>query len=309
VPLNPKTLKITHLFAQFLYTNKQLDLPGIGTFLLDPSVVIDIDKNKQQKPVDLNGVTFKYDTSIKEDPRLIAFISEHTGKIKALASADLYSHLELAKQFLNIGKPYLFEGIGSLSKMQTGELSFTPGYVLAERMETIATKDHQKETITEEPAGDYSSVLYNKKDKTAWKKPAALALIIAGFGLAIWGGYTVYKNNAAKKENPVIEQTPVDEVVTKVKDTSVTIKDTAVNIQPVSATPAGSVKFILETSPKERAFFRFNRLRTFQWKVDMETKDSSLFTIYMLLPVNASDTSRVLDSLSRLNGKRVYIQQ
>ena len=32
-----------------------------------------------------------------------------TGKIKALASADLESYLELAQQFLNIGKPYLLE--------------------------------------------------------------------------------------------------------------------------------------------------------------------------------------------------------
>jgi hypothetical protein len=302
-------LKITHLFAQFLYTNKQLDLPGIGTFLLDPSVVIDIDKNKQQKPVDLNGVTFKYDTSIKEDPELITFISEHTGKIKALASADLYSHLELAKQFLNIGKPYLFEGIGSLAKKQSGELSFTPGYVLAEKMESISSREHTKESVTEEPAGDYTSVFLNKKDKAAWKKPAAIALILAGFGLAIWGGYTVYKNNAAKKDNPVIEKTPDTEGVTIIKDSTVTTKDSLAKIQTVPATPAGSVKFILETSPKERAFFRYNRLKTFQWKVEMETKDSSLFTIYMLLPVNAADTSRVLDSLSRLNGKRVYIQQ
>ena len=41
----------------------------------------------------------------------------------------------------------------------------------------------------------------------------------------------------------------------------------------------------------------------------METKDSVSFTLYMLLPVTAADTSRVLDSLSRLNGKRVRIEQ
>ena len=34
-------MKLALLLAQYLYSHKKLDLPGIGTFHLDPSVIID----------------------------------------------------------------------------------------------------------------------------------------------------------------------------------------------------------------------------------------------------------------------------
>lgn len=316
VLLNSMTLKITTLLAQYLYTKKQLYLPGIGIFTLDNDIVPAPEKDKHNKTSALEGVSFLHDRTVKEDPDLIAFISEHSGKIKALASADLYSHLELASQFLNIGKPFLFEGIGSLVKTQTGEFSFTPGQVIPDRMDSAVLREYGKETISEEPVGDYKSVFYNKHTKSAWKKPAAIGLILLGFGLAIWGGYTVYKKRTerSEKEETVVssdknETNRNQSTISKSPDTTIQKKDTTVtSIQP-PIMPAGTKKFILEVSPKERALYRYNRLKTFQWQVEMETKDSSLFTLYMLLPVSAADTSRVLDSLSRLNGKRVYVAQ
>lgn len=311
VHLNSKTLKITNLLAQYLYTKKQLNLPGIGTFTLDNEIVLDYEKTKQNKTFELEGVSFQKDRTVKEDPDLIAFISEHSGKIKALASADLHSHLELASQFLNIGKPFLFEGIGILVKTQSGEYSFTPGQVIPDRLDPATHRDFAKEAISEEPVGDYKSVFYNKHTKTAWKKPAAIVLILLGFGLAIWGGYTVYKRNSERNDT---EETVVKTDQNKQTADSVTQQnpnpDLPANTSSQSVTiPAGTTKFILEISPKERALYRYNRLKTFQWQVELETKDSSSFTLYMLLPVLPADTSRVLDSLSRLNGKRVYIAQ
>lgn len=320
VALNSKALKITILLAQFLYTKKRLDLPGIGTFLLESDFVPDADKMKQNKTYLLEGVSFENNRMVKEDPELIQFISEHSGKIKALASADLNSHLELARQFLNIGKPFLFEGIGSLVKTQAEGFSFTPGQVITEKLDPTSHRDYGKETVSDEPVGDYRKVLYNKSQKSEWKKPVAIGLILLGFALAIWGGYTVYKKNTAKskkeesavqKENNDIAPAPKNETQpndTSVQKTDTTTKGTAASPNTV-VKPAGTIKFILETSQKERAFYRFNRLKTFQWPVAMETRDSSLFTLYMLLPVAPADTNRILDSLSRLNGKRVYIAQ
>jgi hypothetical protein len=53
----------------------------------------------------------------EEDAELVIFIAENTGKMKSLVASDLDSNLELARQFLNIGKPYLFEGIGHFQKI------------------------------------------------------------------------------------------------------------------------------------------------------------------------------------------------
>jgi len=320
VHLNSMTLKITTLLAQYLYTKKQLDLPGIGTFTLDNDLEPDTEKIKHNKSITLEGISFHYDRTVKENPDLIAFISEHSGKIKALASADLNSHLEQANQFLNIGKPFPFEGIGSLVKTQTGEFSFTPGQVIPERMDPTTHREYEKEKISEEPVGDYKSVFYNKHTKSAWKKPAAIILILLGFGLAIWGGYTVYKKRTERSEKveTVVssdknETNQNQNTINESPDTTTLKKDTTANTTTTSIQPpiiaAGTKKFILEVSPKERALYRYNRLKTFQWQVEMETRDSSSFTLYMLLPVSPADTSRVLDSLSRLNGKRVYIAQ
>ena len=63
----------------------------------------------------LDGVRFESKPFLKDTPDLIAFIAEKTGKMRALAAADLDSHLVLAEEFLNIGKPFAFEGIGIIT--------------------------------------------------------------------------------------------------------------------------------------------------------------------------------------------------
>ena len=83
-------MKISPLLAQYLFTNKQLSLAGLGRFILEDS----------------GGITFHQDITVKEDPELVSFIAEKSGKMKSLIAADLDSNLELARQFLNIGKPY-----------------------------------------------------------------------------------------------------------------------------------------------------------------------------------------------------------
>ena len=101
-----------------------MDLPGLGSFRLDPQT------NNTEDSAVLEGVSFENDPLARQSPELVAFISAETGKMKALAAADLDSHLELAQQFLNIGKPFMFEGIGSLAKQRNGEYTFAAGPVL-----------------------------------------------------------------------------------------------------------------------------------------------------------------------------------
>lgn len=307
-------MKLAPLLAQYLYIHKRLDLPGLGTFLLDSAVVIDQETNKQSKSPVIEGVTFEKNIATKESPDLIQFISSQSGKIKALASADLDSHLSLAQQFINIGKPFLFEGIGSLSKIGAGEYTFTPGHVLAEKFTDQQTKDSSNTHSTEEQDNDYKSVFYAPKAKMKWAKPVTILLILVGLGLAILGGYTVYKRTAATEE--VAAAAPDTTVVENNNNAGETIilpdsvtapkKDSLVSV--VQNIPAGTTKFVLETAIAARAFPRFKRLKEFQWNVLMETTDSVSYKLYMLLPVVAADTTRVIDSLSKLNGRRVYIE-
>ncbi|MBC7875019.1 MAG: hypothetical protein H7Y01_13535 [Ferruginibacter sp.] len=300
-------MKIAPLLAKFLYIHKRMDLPGLGTFLLDPSVTIEPESSKHAKPVNLEGVSFESKPSLKESPELIQFISSQTGKIKALAAADLDSHLGLAQQFLNIGKPFLFEGIGSMVKIQSGEFAFTSGLVMPALMKDYSVKEISSTSHIEESSAEYNSI-FARKTKTKWKKPVAVILFLAGLALAIWGGYTVYKKTTAKKDNtPAVEDKKEETVL--VKDTARYQEDSVIAPVTMTIVPAGNYKFVLETSNAQRAFSRYSKLKTFQWNVQMETKDSLSYKIFMVLPVIPSDTTRILDSLSSLTGKRVYIER
>lgn len=299
------TVKIAPLLAHYLYTNKRLDLPGIGTFLLDNSISVEPENNKQSKNIELEGVTFESNTSIKEPSEdLIQYISTHSGRIKPLANADLDSYLWLALQFINIGKPYLIEGIGSLTKINSGGFEFVPGHVLTEKLKDIVAKE--AENMASRAADDnYKNIFYSQKPKANWRKPVAILLVLAGLGLAIWGGYTVYKKTSDKKDSGKTDINTKKENITQ-PDTATIQKDSVIDI--VQKTPEGKNKFILEVSNRIRAIKRYNTLKNYLWDVQIETKDSVFYKVFMVLPVTGADTTRVKDSLSLLNGKRVYIE-
>lgn len=302
-------MKLAPLLARFLYSNKRLDLPGIGTFLLDPAENIDEDYIKAGKPIPADLISFENNPSLKESPDLIQFISTETGKIKALAAADLGSHLSLMQQFLNIGKSFLVEGIGSLAKIKSGEYVFTPGETLPERIKESSSRSTAETSPNEESLADYKSIFYKPgKKNISLRKPTLIFLIMAGIALAIWGGYKVYKittGNNKSADNDKKEQ------VVPATDTTVTQKDSVSSpAQHTAVTiPRGTYKFILEVANPKRAFERFGKLKTFQWNVQMETKDSVSYKLFMLLTALPADTSRIIDSLSMLNGRKVYIEQ
>lgn len=315
-------MKIASLLAHFLYTHKKLDLPGIGTFLLDTTVVTETE-NTKNKQVLLEGVSFVQNNATKEDPALIDYISSHTGKIKPLASSDLESHLELAQQFMNIGKPFLFDGIGTIAKINRNEYVFTPGVMITEPAQEYVSHETHLSPAADYPT-DYKEVFYHKKEAPKWKKPLIIFLAIAGIALAIWGGYTVYKNSAADNESGAAESEitplPVQDNTTEAvqpADTShnaVPANDTALQTvtAPATPAPAGSYKFIVETAAKERALARFEKLKnSFKLPVQLETKDSLTFKIYFILAAHPADTARMIDSLKKAYtppGKRAYVE-
>lgn len=303
-------MKLAPLLAQFLYSHKRLDLPGIGHFLLSDIGYEDTD-SKQAKISKTVDITFENDPSLKETPDLVQYISSQTGKIKALAAADLDSHLSLIQQFLNIGKPFLLEGIGSLVKIRSGEYAFSSGDILPEKMKDYTAREISATSSVEESFSDYKRPINKGNDKN-WRRPAVILLILAGIGLAVWGGYTVYKittskNRTAKKEDA--KEIDNTNQVTLVDTSKQQIDTSAKDIPQVQVSvPPGNFRFVLETANAKRAFERYNRLKEYQWAVQMETKDSITYKLFMVLPVAIADTSRIIDSLSGVNGKKVYIE-
>jgi hypothetical protein len=290
-------VKITSLLAQYLYKNHRLDLPGIGTFLLDPSSTSALDSSsKQQRSTTMEGVTFKSNPSLKDSPDLVAFISSQTGKMKALANADLESHIELMQQFLNIGKIFEFEGIGSLIKKRTGVFEFTPLAVASDKVKEYKTKDTAPVTL-ETSAENYESFLAAPRVAFSYRKVVMPVLVLCGITLAIWGGYTISKN-AAADDTATVVNTSIPVAPPPVIDS------TAIKAEMAKAK---DYKYVLQVSKKQPALKRYNQLRTNLWDVKMETQDSVQYKLFLLLPAMNADTTHVMDSLTAMTGRRVYI--
>ena len=280
-------MKLGPLLAQYLYQQRRLDLPGMGSFMIDAS------QTGESVKTIIPGISFESNPAVKEDPNLIKYISDQSGKMKALASADFNSYLQLALQFLNIGKPFLFEGIGSLVKKTSGTFAFAPGETTQENMKEFSAREISATSSTEESFNKYDE----EKRKISWKKPVSILLVLVSIVIVVWGGYTLYKKTKDRKNNSIELQDLSQVNTTPVK------QDSALKPQPPQ-----QYKYILETANQKRAIERFNRLKSYQWNVNLETKDSATYTIFMLLPVNTGDTTRILDSLTALNGKMVFIE-
>jgi hypothetical protein len=278
-------LKISPLLAQFLINNKQLSLSGLGRFILNDS----------------GEINFQHDASVREDAELVVFIAVNTGKMKSLVASDLDSNLELARQFLNIGKPYLFEGIGTLSKNKYGTIEFVQGTSSQEKNKENAGDGRDKTSTTENSFTDYEEMFSPKKPgPPATKRIVTWLVAIAGLSLAVFGGYIVYTKTKNKKEPVVIKEdiqpVTINNTLSKKPDSIPQITE--------AVDTSGMYRFVIEKAARQRAFFRYNHLRENLIDVKMDTKDSVLFNLYFLLPSAPADTARKRDSLQRLYSTR-----
>ena len=226
--------------------------------------------------------------------------------MRALAAADLASHLQLSEQFLNIGKPFAFEGIGIIARGKNGEIEFAPITVLTEKVKEYKTKETVASSPKEQTAGDYESFLSPSKSNPGWKKPVLGFFLVCGIGCTIWGGYEISKR-ANQHKSAGATQTSLTTATIPFADSSlVPEKDTITSISTTLPVD-NNYKYVLEMAKSKRAFKRYNQLKAIQWQVQLETNDSVQYKLVMLLPA-VSDTSKTIDSLTALTGKKVYIE-
>ena len=291
-------MKLAALLTEYFLSNKRLDLPGIGIFRIIETITEEKDIAIQASIATSEEIIFENDPSIKDVPELINFLASRSGKMKSLTAADLNSHLRQAKEFLNIGKPFLFEGIGSLSKLNSGEYVF-----VSWNPKDLTSKEINITSGTEDSLTNYKNIFSASRAKILWKKPVLILFVLAGLAVAAWLGYIVYRNSI--KNKPVASQ----EIKVKIipdTDTRDLNKDST---KTIPAKPQnGEYKYILEVANKYRAFERFGRLKSYGWKIQMETADSVEYKLFLSLRVPPENITSVIDSLSLLNGRKVYIE-
>jgi hypothetical protein len=313
-------LKLPLLLTQFLYQNKKLNLPGIGTFTLDPGAVLPDEADKNQH-VEIQGVEFSNIPVFRPDDDLIEFIRLHTGKMKSLAEADLESYLTLGIQLLNIGKPFYFEGIGAITKSQEGKYEFTPGEFVSLKLEDTEIEKREKQdkrkSVFEEKHDEY------QPQSNGLRKFLLVLGIICGLGLIGWGGYTLYKRNTYQENpnhsiqtgqdsiQPKTDSVPVtDTQSTTVQTDSLSHKKPDNNTGNIISRDSVFYKYIiLATDRKNKAIRRYQQLLSYDLKIKMDTKDSSFFKLYFTFPALVKDTSRIKDSLDRVYATKVVIEK
>ena len=294
-------MKLSVLFAKYLYQHKQLNLPGIGTFQVDKTMVVP--ENADKSVPDLSQyIKFIQQPVSRPDDAFIEFIRTHTGKIRPLAESDLESYLEDGKNMLNIGKPFHLEGIGSLHKTKSGIYEFKPGEPLLERFEHAAETDNDQFRRNKTAYEDR----YNTGGNASMRKLFIAAGVLIFLAVIVWGGYSLYTKKSS--DDNVIES---ESVGTSQDTTSNTTHPTDSSpVVPDAAPDDGKYHFIIETTPlKTRALKRFRQLKSIGVNIQMETADSSFFKLYFDLPAQPKDTTRIKDSLRlRYGSRRVIVE-
>lgn len=285
-------MKIEQLLAQHFYNSKKVTLQGMGTFMLSPDFVMPKDTDKDAEIPD-NAISFTYNQRATEDDALIDYIVQQTRKMKSLASADLDSYLILGKQFLNIGKPFIIEGIGMLAKNQQGELEFIKGNTFHTKMETATAALKEK---AEDAEISFSSDI---KPPSGGKKGLLIALLITGLGLA---GTTAWYFLIRKNNTNITTRTVTPVINTDTTKTTETKPDTTAVIPaapPVAAADGYTFKVVfMITADSNRAVYRMNELTNRGHKVIMYKQDSVRYRLAEPFTLPLSDTTRIKDSLN-----------
>lgn len=297
-------MKIEQLIVQYLYLNKQVTLQGIGTFKLDPSVVLPAENDKEKDFVmPDNAFQFEYNLKAEEDNGLVNYIVQHTRKILPLASADLDSYAILAKQFLNIGKPLVIEGVGTVQKNQQGNYQFTPGLFITPRIDDIPKQLREKrdESVSFESEGKV-----NNSRRNLMIGVTITVLILAALGI-----YYVATNKKTSEPEP---NTPVESATTNPVQQDTIVQQTAdtttkVAVLPPVKTDSFNFKIVLKRYTTEDAAQKaFKRLTTYGHKLQVLKLDSAKYELAIPFKTPLSDTSRAKDSLKRFFGGAPYIK-
>jgi hypothetical protein len=294
------------LIRQYLYQNKSISLPGIGRLAFAPDVQLPSGVSEKTETIPLQDLRFTYDLQQQADPEFVKFVSTHTGKIAPLASSDVDSHFMLSRQFINIGKAYIIDGVGTVEKKDDGTYGFTPGTYIP--VSDAITTTHKPLKVREPlPVIPKNVTAVKKQQQQVNYRNIILILgLIVVLGAATWAVWYYMKNRST-----TAALTPTADSISVNKDTPVNNFSTN-NLQTggaVSNDP-NAYKAIFEvTRDKNRALSRTSKLKAYGTDARIETSDSITFKLWTPLNAAPSDTLRKRDSLSKFFAKKVRLEK
>lgn len=308
-------MKIEQLIVQHLYNNKSVTLQGIGTIHLNPSVALPTG-NEKDFVMPENAFSFEYNLKAQEDTALIEYIVQQTRKIRPLATSDMESYSILAKQFLNIGKPLIIPGIGTIHKSQDGNYEFTPGSFVTPRITETAKPLTERiaEPIMDEPVYETDdSIRSTSNKKGVMFLMGLLALVLIG-GAIYYFGFYKSSNTDQPEENISTSQSesePVAKTDSSQADSSALKTDSIANnaaANPAPSANGSTFKIAIKQYNNEKAVKRaFDKLTEYGHTVSIVKVDSTNYQLVMAFNTPLSDTTRARDSLRQFFGGKPFV--
>jgi len=308
-------LKITHLLVQYLYQNKKMQLQGIGEFTFDNTYENPFETEKGKIKIPGNSIHFLPNKKAGEDAGLVDFIAQQSKKIRPLAASDIEDYLNIGKQLLNVSKQFYIEGLGTLLLNDYGNLEFMQGN------EVFSPTAVEEINITKSKVEDNSAEIhfeehYNNTSggSGALKKTIVILAFAAGLFIIGWIGWYFFQQWQNSQSDAPKEVT--DNIKPVLNDTlghrsanALPQRDTVAAAPVQNAVNDSSYNIIIETAKQQRAAYRYNDLIKMGYKVRLFTEDSITFKIYTTINGPLADSTRVMDSVSRFFGRKVFLDR
>lgn len=287
-------MRISEILFQFLIEHQQLNLPTIGVLYLKTPITLEEDEGFS---IPEDALEFVPNPNTPYDEALINAIAIGSGKIKALAIADLETFIINGKQMMNISKPFIIDRLGIIERNYKGEIHFIP----AKPVHSGFNKGKHIEKHQAEIRFDDNYLLKFKKIGIQYKKIVAPISALVVLMLIFWFGYYFFRDAVS------IDPQPVNVVaVTAFKDTSKATPTPPAQVNPI--TP-DSFFIVIQKITKDKAEARLAELREWGHKVQLVTEDSAISKIRIPIHAPLSDSSQHRDSLARFFGRRVWVEQ
>ena len=307
-------MKVEQFIVQYLYNNKSVSLPNIGIFKIAMGTILP-NENDKDNTLPPGSIEFEYNAHAATDEGLINFIVGETRKIRSLATSDLESYILLTHQFLNLGKPTVIDGLGTLIKNQQGTYDFTQGLIVNPKLES--KKVEVKEKIQE-------VISFSSPAKPAPSKKGLMLALVAFFILSAGAAlyyFLVYNEN---KTEPLATETAavvtanntdssiaVNPALFDTTSMAANLKDSLSTTNTVaSLAPNDGYTFkvrIKEYETKDAAERAYNRLTGYGHKLLVRMKVDGTYEVLMPFNTAISDTARAKDSVRILFGGKPVI--
>lgn len=289
---------LTVLLASFFYTHRHLHIAGLGSLeLKEGSSPLPDEHGNQAFPE--GSIAFTYYPAEKSDPELIDFITERSRKMKALATSDVASIADAARELLNIGQSYTFTGIVKLMPLGNCKFRVVPTMVFPNLLESNAGSATHSGPLKKIPKTPLPRPVEEASVHSQVRVRSPGGLLILGTGLVVMALLVYFLFFTGHAASP--DQVP---------------SQTYTSAAPDAPAPLGSMEnngvlhyeVIFEKAGRSRALQRYRQLTAWGHDVILHTRDSVRYTLAVPVATMAADTEAVKDSIRALYGHPVYIR-